>query len=313
MGDWKRSDKLKRERQVSYTKALNNSVGPKSTRCNITEQIQAEDFNSFCVALTTTTTPDVPSGSSFQVLTKYCMMWAGGGSTRILITCTIEWSKSSWIKGAIEKGASEGQLAFAKDLVSELRKTLESGRGRGTSGKSKTPGKKRSSKRRSNDQTDEAPRETAATEHTKPWSSLDAVGGSIISIVSPAIRALSSSTGITVLLLILVLCALIRVEQAMKQISLFSMNNSPELSKGGNIDLVGEDELWDWVGTRVEKASREVQDGQIIWNRLRNDVEINGGELKDVDEAIRVTERKLDALKDAVRRNNGLRSPLAVE
>src|SRR5271154_4488283 len=117
MGDWKAGDGGKRERHSSYIKPLNNSMGPKQTKCNITEQIQGQDFNSSCVCLTTTTTPDVPSGSSFQVMTRFCFMWAGGPTTRLLITCSIEWSKSSWIKGAIEKGANEGQVTFSKDLV----------------------------------------------------------------------------------------------------------------------------------------------------------------------------------------------------
>ena len=114
LGDWKNGSAVKRGRQVNYIKPLNNSMGPKQTKCNITEQIHVQDFNSACVALTITTTPDVPSGSSFQVMTKYCMTWAGGPATRVLITFAIEWSKSSWLKGAIEKGVNEGQISFAR-------------------------------------------------------------------------------------------------------------------------------------------------------------------------------------------------------
>src|SRR5208282_516429 len=94
VGDWKSGDAVKRERQVSYIKPLNNPMGPKQTKCNIHEKVIAQDFSSSCVALTTTTTPDVPSGSSFQVMTRCCMMWAGGPTTRIIISFTIEWSKS---------------------------------------------------------------------------------------------------------------------------------------------------------------------------------------------------------------------------
>src|SRR5271169_5280225 len=126
-GEWKGRDGAKRARRLSYIKPLNNSIGPKQTKCNIIEQVLVQDFNSACVALTTTTTPDVPSGSSFQVMTKFCMMWAGGSTTRILITWTVEWSKSSWIKGAIEKGVNEGQVSFTKDLLNKLRKKLERG------------------------------------------------------------------------------------------------------------------------------------------------------------------------------------------
>jgi hypothetical protein len=277
-------------------------MGPKQTKCNITEEIQAEDFNLFCVALTTTMTPDVPSGSSFQVMTKYCMMWAGGSSTRILITCTIEWSKSSWIKSAIEKGASEGQIAFAKDLISEFRKTLESGSGGGLTAKQKTVNRKKSGKRKRDDQRGAGPEETQAAEPIKSWSS-DGLIGSLTSYISPLVRALFSTTGFTALLFMLVLVILLRVELVMKKVSLLQSEVSPELGKTKFFELAGEADLWDWVSTRVERVSKEIQDGRYVWNNLEKGIAMSDNGLKDVEEAIRVTEKKLTALKGAVSRN----------
>src|SRR5579862_6379466 len=194
MGDWKTAEGVKRERQVSYTKALNNSVGPKQTKCNITEQIQTEDFNSFCVALTTTMTPDVPSGSSFQVMTKYCMMWAGGTSTRVFITCTIEWSKSSWIKGAIEKGVNEGQLAFAKDLLSELRRKLEGS----SPGSKRKPGeKKKSGKRKREEHKDDERATETKTERAGILGKVHEAAENVGDVVGPIVKPLISSTSIT--------------------------------------------------------------------------------------------------------------------
>jgi hypothetical protein len=303
MGDWKTAEGVKRERQVSYTKALNNSVGPKQTKCNITEQIQTEDFNSFCVALTTTMTPDVPSGSSFQVMTKYCMMWAGGTSTRVLITCTIEWSKSSWIKGAIEKGANEGQVAFAKDLISELRKKLETA---GGGANRKSTSKKKSSKKRREDPTDGQARETEVAEHGRGFSTIGGLAGRMGSIIFPVSRTLFSSTGIISFLFILVLCVLIRVERTMKQLSLDSTGKHSSGSfRDGNYGLQGDENLWEWVGTRIEKARKEVQDGQLIWNNVAGKAGTSDG-MEDVEEAIRVTEGKLDALKVIAQRNRDL-------
>jgi hypothetical protein len=49
--------------------------------------------------LTTTKTPDVPSGGVFSVKTKTCLTWAGGSSTKVLVTTQVDWTGKSWVKG----------------------------------------------------------------------------------------------------------------------------------------------------------------------------------------------------------------------
>jgi VAD1 Analog of StAR-related lipid transfer domain len=288
---------VKRERQLSYIKPLNNPMGPKQTKCNITEQVQQQDYNSFCVALTTTTTPDVPSGSSFQVMTKYCMMWAGGSNTRILITCTIEWSKSSWIKGAIEKGANEGQISFAKDLLAELRKKLEGG---STGGKRKTNGKKKGGKRKRDENKDEK----APTEEKKDRGGVigmcQQVAESAGDILGPLVKPWFSSTGLISFLLILVFYGLIRVERTMSKLSAAKLaaGTSDSLRSNGYAD---QEMLWDWIDSRIGKVSKDMRDGQVIWNNLANEGMTQDG-LEEVEDAIQITEAKLKALKGAVGR-----------
>jgi hypothetical protein len=297
LGDWKGGEGAKRERQVSYIKPLNNSMGPKQTKCNITEQVQQQDFNAACVALTTTTTPDVPSGSSFQVMTKYCVMWAGGQSTRILITCTIEWSKSSWIKGAIEKGANEGQVSFAKDLLAELRKKLEGG---STGGKRKTNGKKKGGKRKREENKDEK----APTEENKERGGVigivQQVAESVGDILGPLVKPLFSSTGLISFLLILVFYGLVRVERTMSKLSTGKLapGSSDTTRSTGYVD---QEMLWDWIDSRIGKVSKETRDGQVIWNNLVNEGMTQAG-LEEVEDAIQITEGKLKALKGAVGR-----------
>jgi len=284
---------------VSYVKALNNPVGPKQTKCIITEQIQKQDFQSSCVALTTTTTPDVPSGSSFQVMTKYCLMWAGGSSTRILITCTIEWSKSSWIKGAIEKGANEGGVSVATALVAELRKKLEKG---ASAGKQKSSGKKKSSKRKRGDENkpEESERE-AKKERTGVLGKVLIPAQDIGDAVAPMVRPLLSPTGIIAVLLILVLFALIRVERTMRKLPTGAMSSKepPRLNS-----KFGPDErnlLWDWIDSRIEQVSKQEIDGKLIWNNLAMvDGMVGNQGLDEVQDAIRTTEGKLSALKGIV-------------
>ena len=90
-----------RSRSYSYIKPLYASIGPKQTKCLVTENLDAIDFDKAVSVTFTTQTPDVPSGNVFSVKTKCCLMWAPGNSTRILMSCTIEWSGKSWLKGKL--------------------------------------------------------------------------------------------------------------------------------------------------------------------------------------------------------------------
>ena len=92
------SDDIK-TRTYSYIKPLNASIGPKQTKCLITETVEAFDLEKAVSVLVTTQTPDVPSGNVFSAKTKYCLTWAEGNATRMLINCTIEWTGKSWLKG----------------------------------------------------------------------------------------------------------------------------------------------------------------------------------------------------------------------
>ena len=89
----------KKSRSYSYIKPLNGSIGPKQTKCLITEVLDAINFEKAVSVTVTTQTPDVPSGNAFSVKTKYCLMWAEGNGTRVLMNCTIEWTGKSWLKG----------------------------------------------------------------------------------------------------------------------------------------------------------------------------------------------------------------------
>ena len=86
-------------RSYSYIKPLNSSVGPKSTKCIITEQLDAFDLDKAVSVTVTTQTPDVPSGSVFSTKTRYCLMWGPGNGTRIIMSSVIEWTGKSWLKG----------------------------------------------------------------------------------------------------------------------------------------------------------------------------------------------------------------------
>lgn len=88
-----------KSRGYSYIKPLNASIGPKQTKCITTETLESMDLEKSVNILCVTQNPDVPSGNVFSVKTKYCLSWAENNATRMQVTCTIEWTGKSWLKG----------------------------------------------------------------------------------------------------------------------------------------------------------------------------------------------------------------------
>lgn len=88
-----------KSRTFSYIKPLTAPIGPKSTKCIVTENLESFNLEKSVNVCCTTQNPDVPSGNIFVVKTRYCLSWAENNSTRIQMNCTIEWSGKSWLKG----------------------------------------------------------------------------------------------------------------------------------------------------------------------------------------------------------------------
>lgn len=86
-------------RNFSYIKPLYASIGPKSTKCVVTDNLDYMDYDKAICVTQSTQTPDVPSGNVFVTKTHFCFMWAPGNATRIIINFTIEWTGKSWLKG----------------------------------------------------------------------------------------------------------------------------------------------------------------------------------------------------------------------
>ncbi|KAI0348329.1 GRAM-domain-containing protein [Trametopsis cervina] len=108
-------------RNMSYIKPLNGSIGPKSTKCEIRDECGHCDFEDYVSMITTTRTPDVPSGSVFSVKTRTCITWASSVSSRIQVTSQVEWTGRSFIKGIIERSCIDGQKTYHGDLEKAMR------------------------------------------------------------------------------------------------------------------------------------------------------------------------------------------------
>lgn len=86
-------------RSYTYIKPLYAPIGPKTTKCVVTETLDFIDLEKSVSVTASTQTPDVPNGGIFVTKTRFCFMWAPGNQTRAVMNYTIEWSGKSWIKG----------------------------------------------------------------------------------------------------------------------------------------------------------------------------------------------------------------------
>ncbi|KAH3674353.1 hypothetical protein WICMUC_003379 [Wickerhamomyces mucosus] len=113
-----------KKRNYNYIKPLNSSVGPKQTKCEITETIETSNFDKNVLVLQKTATPDVPSGNSFTTDTSFYLSWGKNNSTKLFVVTFMNWTGKSWLKGPIEKGAIDGQKEAIGILVREIKSIL---------------------------------------------------------------------------------------------------------------------------------------------------------------------------------------------
>lgn len=118
-------DGIENERGYTYIKALNYSVGPKSTKCVVTEKVMKKDFYDTINVVVETKTPNVPSGNSFSTNTRYQFRWASPTTCDLQISYWVEWTGSSWIKGMIESSCKSGQEEASKALEKLLNKYVD--------------------------------------------------------------------------------------------------------------------------------------------------------------------------------------------
>ncbi len=106
-----------KSRSFTYIKPLYASIGPKSTKCVVTETLDSIDLDKAVSVTASTQTPDVPSGNVFVTKTRFCFMWAPGNQTRVLMNFTIEWSGKSWLKGTLPFPSNLPPLFYSPTLM----------------------------------------------------------------------------------------------------------------------------------------------------------------------------------------------------
>ncbi|AEY95293.1 FABR231Wp [Eremothecium gossypii FDAG1] len=107
-------------RNYTYTKALAYPVGPRSTKCIVQETVLHRDYEDYINVVNTTKTPDVPSGNSFSVKTRYMFKWESPTTSLLKVSFWVEWVGSSWIRSMVNNSCKSGQIEATKSLVSQL-------------------------------------------------------------------------------------------------------------------------------------------------------------------------------------------------
>ncbi|KAL2911292.1 hypothetical protein HK105_209249 [Polyrhizophydium stewartii] len=112
-------------RRISYVVPLTNPLGPKETRCLIHDHIVNKQDGYICVRQINQT-PDVPSGTCFDAITRVCLSFVSKNITRMRVSCDIEYTKTTWIKMAIDRAVPEGLKAYQTSLLTALRLHISS-------------------------------------------------------------------------------------------------------------------------------------------------------------------------------------------
>ncbi|KAJ2884234.1 hypothetical protein FB639_001998 [Coemansia asiatica] len=115
----------------TYEKPLGFSIGPKSTAVEDTFRIVMRDFDKAILVEQVVRTPNIPSGTAFFVKIRHCLTWTAGpssqpagGWSRYQMTFEVEWTKSSWIKNAIEKGSADSNKQAGELLEKYIREWI---------------------------------------------------------------------------------------------------------------------------------------------------------------------------------------------
>ena len=312
---------------LSYIKPLNGPIGPKQTRCITAQRLDKFDLENAVIVECSTQNPDVPSGNVFVVKTRYCLMWGPANATRLITTCVVEWTGKSWLKGPIEKGANEGQTQYARDLTTALRNAVTKPSRVANSNVKAGKGKSRR-------------RMAESTEQVADGVLLDDVDASsrtaarsypLQSVVQPILRMLmdtAASTPVAALLaLVLISWTLSRLSgffnrDARFQVDQFGFTRLPSAARIAAYEEMWrteESDLWSWLEERACIA--QVFDGQLAdddnhgdghgkgrilprsWDReAQRQFSNDKLDMQQVEEALRVTEERVNALKALVER-----------
>ncbi|UKZ85321.1 uncharacterized protein TrAFT101_001187 [Trichoderma asperellum] len=300
-----------RTRGFTYIKPLYAPIGPKQTKCIVTETVDNIDYEKAVNVSVVTQNPDVPNGNIFRVKTKYCLSWGENNATRVQVNCTTEWSGKSWLKGTIEKNVNEGQAQYCKDLFAALKAAVSTRSRASTNGngaaKSKKKGKKSKALQSSTESINPGAR---AKKEEANWGLFEPARGilePIVDILKPILTG-NIVYGLLVGLLVATWFGFGLTpnnRSPAPQGPDPSMNSAYRLAAYDEMWRREDSELWGWLEERVSlerlsversNARKREADPRTLEERVREE----RMDEREIQEAIRVTEDKLRVLREVM-------------
>ncbi|KAM0484442.1 hypothetical protein ACHAPX_001865 [Trichoderma viride] len=300
-----------RTRGFSYIKPLYAPIGPRQTKCIVTETVDNIDYEKAVNISVVTQNPDVPNGNIFKVKTKYCLSWGENNGTRVQVNCTTEWSGKSWLKGTIEKNVNEGQAQYCKDLFAALKAAVSTRPRASTNGngapKSKKKGKKSKALQSSTESINPGAR---AKQEEANWGLFEPVRGifePVVDILKPILTG-NIMYGLLVGLLVTTWFGFGFTPNNRSPAPLGpdpSTNSAYRLAAYDEMWRREDSELWGWLEERVSlerlsvertNARKREADPRTLQERVREEQM----DEREIQEAIRVTEDKLKVLRDVM-------------
>ncbi|ORY65209.1 uncharacterized protein BCR38DRAFT_432134 [Pseudomassariella vexata] len=299
-----------KSRNYTYIKPLNASIGPRQTKCIVVETLENLDLEKAVNVLVVVQNPDVPSGNVFSVKTKYCLHWAENNSTRVQVNCTIEWTGKSWLKGPIEKGANDGQTQYCKDLFAHLKASVSSRPRSATLTNGVTAkGKKKKGKGKLQKASKEDLRaHTHSTaKKTDDWGLFEPLHG-IFGPIGDIMMPIFTGNVVYGLLVGLLVATWFGFGFSPREAGpsygqgLGFLNHPDRITAYEEIWRREESDLWDWLEERVGlhrmnegvmPIRKHVVEPRTVEEKMREE-RMNE---REIEEAIRITEEKLQVLK----------------
>ncbi|CCD24101.1 Ysp2p NDAI_0C04410 [Naumovozyma dairenensis CBS 421] len=312
------------KREITYTKKLNNSMGPKQTRCVVTEEIEHMDIQNYIMVRQIVKSLDVPSGNNFSVHTKTYLSWGSNNTTNMKVVTNVVWTGRSMIKGPIEKGSIDGQKGSTKIILEELDDIINNA---GT--------KKKSQKRSKTIVSNKTP--MMNTSQQEQISEANAMKGGILSTIVSTVTDLVDFTSIkgifTVIMafifFIFLLKSLFGGRSNQHQIELIRPgrllidgneynyvpnfktlyqvyeddvrgNNARYSQTHNNVVTDSEGLIWDWLDDRGNGLP--IQDKPMIDEKYSKHQRENRHKLQQLKESIDITEQKLEEMKRMLRK-----------
>ncbi|OAQ86712.1 GRAM domain-containing protein [Purpureocillium lilacinum] len=298
-------------RTYSYIKPLYASIGPKQTKCIVSETVDNIDLDRAVNVSASTQTPDVPSGNVFSVKTRFCLSWAENNTTRVQVNCTTEWTGKSWLKGPIEKGAVDGQTQHCKDLFAALKAAASSRprAGTGPNGPARAKRKlKRSKALQLTDGSVEGKMETKRAAK-QDWGLFEPVRGLVEPCADLVQPVLTGNVMYGLLVGLLVAMWFGFGSSPRKNVSPYGPEvgfySASRLAAYEELWRREDSELWEWLDERVG-LDRLHSDGPVTRKRhfeprtVEEKLREERIDEREVEEAIRVTEEKLRVLREVV-------------